>query len=517
MKNVLNEINRIKNLMSITEQFEDENNDQVSGTVIIGDYFAELVSDSIQTIPNLVDDQMTINTLFKSLSSSEVYNNVNNLILSIGTVDFFKGIQTISPLCDLINEVFPNAELFVFKGVISDFDIESEEDKNAIEETGNIFYDEFDVCGFEIIGNDYSIISDVNVDYQNPSVQDLIEYADELMVGDVGFIDGELTSKKVISKRSISDEETDFDSIYEFLNQFEKIYKSGMSYDRNKKSEYKYDIEQIQIALNFLTRSDLEITGVYDSKTEKAVSKFQSKIGLEKTGICDTETLEEMFYELKIKGFDEEDLSKFIGFGEDLIQGILDISSAGLSSEQRQNVEILINKMEEAGITNPYTQVGILSVIGKESGFVPVDEDGYCGTDDSRIITIFGNTRGNKCKGKKCDDAEFFECVYGKDSGAKLGNTDTGDGYKYIGRGFNGLTGRANYRAYGYEGNPEDLNNVENAAEVAIEFLTKGGAPDFSNKREATEYFVNKNAGGSTRFTETLEKALNWSNKFDVR
>jgi nitrogen regulatory protein PII-like uncharacterized protein len=57
-------------------------------------------------------------------------------------------------------------------------------------------------------------------------------------------------------------------------------------------------------------------------------------MGIDPTGICDTDTLEEMFYELKVKGFDDDDLSKFIK-GEDveeIIQGILDISGAGLNS-----------------------------------------------------------------------------------------------------------------------------------------------------------------------------------------
>ena len=63
MNKILNEIYRIKNLMSLEEQSEIMGTTQ--GTVIIGDEFAELVSDSIQTIPSLVDEDMTINKLKK--------------------------------------------------------------------------------------------------------------------------------------------------------------------------------------------------------------------------------------------------------------------------------------------------------------------------------------------------------------------------------------------------------------------------------------------------------------------
>jgi predicted chitinase len=514
MKNIINEISRIKSLMTLNEDEDIQN--KVSGTVIIGDYFAELVSGDIPTLPYLVDKNMTVNSLIKNLSSSETYEEVPNLIVSIGTVDYFKGLNSINLLCDLITEVFPNANLYVFKGVISDFDFENENEIKSVEDAGDIFYDEFEVCGFEIIG-DYPIISDVNVDGTNPAVLNLIEYVNEMETGqEKPKVD--TLGNKSISDRSVSDEETDFDTIYEFLKQFEKLYKSKMTYDENSKGEFKYDIEQIQITLNFLIGSDLEITGVYDIKTEDAVAKFQSKMGINQTGICDSDTLEEMFYELKVKGFDEEDLSKFIK-GEDveeIIQGILDLSSAGLSSEQRSNVVLLIKMMEDNGITNPYTQVGILSVIGKESGFVPKSEDTYCGSDEDRIIKVF-KSRGRKCKSLKCDDEKFFECVYGVDSGASLGNTQPGDGYKYRGRGFNQITGRSNYKKYGYESNPEELNNPEGAADAAIKFLTKGGSlPDFKSKKGATDHFVNVNAGGTADWDESFGNAYEWMDKFEI-
>ena len=380
MKNVLNEISRIKSLMSINEQFEDENNDQESGTVIIGDNFAELVSNDINTIKYLVDSDMTVNLLMKRLSSSEVYENVTNLILSIGTVDFFKGLNSINVLCDMIYEVFPNANFYVFKGVISDFDIQDEKEMEEIEESANIFYDEFEVCGFEIIG-DYPTVSDVPVNFVNPEIQNLVEFANEIEL--IGSESKTTLSKPTAAKKSINDDETDFDSIYEFLEQFEKIYKSKKSYDQTLGYEFEFDIKQIQIVLNFLTGSDLEINGKYDEETENVVADFQNEMGIAETGICDTETLEEMFYKLKVKGFDDEDLAKFIKGDtkkEKPIVGVIDKTRAGLSSEQSNNVMLLIKYMEESGIYNVYAQVGILSVIGKESGFIPKNEVCYDNT-----------------------------------------------------------------------------------------------------------------------------------------
>ena len=162
------------------------------------------------------------------------------------------------------------------------------------------------------------------------------------------------------------------------------------------------------------------------------------------------------------------------------------------------NIKMLMDKLKGRGITNPIVQAAILATIGKESGFIPQNEIGYCTTPDPRVIKIFSD-RGRKCKSLKCDNEKFFDCVYGKDSGATLGNTQPGDGYKYRGRGFNQITGRSNYRKYGYESNPDQLNDTEGAAEAAIDFLASEGSSlnnKFKTVDDAVVYFVTKNAGG---------------------
>jgi predicted chitinase len=176
----------------------------------------------------------------------------------------------------------------------------------------------------------------------------------------------------------------------------------------------------------------------------------------------------------------------------------ISLTQNAYKGEAANNINMLMNKMKERGITNPMVQSAILATIGKESGFIPQNEIGYCKTSDSRIVSIFSK-RGEKCKKDKCNDEEFFDCVYGKDSGIKLGNTQPGDGYKYRGRGFNGITGRANYRKYGFENNPEELNKPEGAAKAMLDFLAKEGSSlnnKFKSIDEAVEFFVTRNAGG---------------------
>jgi predicted chitinase len=201
--------------------------------------------------------------------------------------------------------------------------------------------------------------------------------------------------------------------------------------------------------------------------------------------------------------------------------------------------------MNQVGITNPYTQIGILSVIGKESGFEPKNEICYGGTSDDRIKDIFGSCRTNDTKIKRdwstkygptvtisslkdhCED--FFEAMYGEKAtsclGWNTGNDSPGDGYKYRGRGFNQITFKNTYRRIGgYIGedlvsDPDRLNDVTVAAKAAVAFFTGGktgsSLPDFTNTTDAINYFVDKNAGGSAG-GETRGKAFDASKDFKV-
>lgn len=58
--------------------------------------------------------------------------------------------------------------------------------------------------------------------------------------------------------------------------------------------------------------------------------------------------------------------------------------------------------------------------------------------------------------------------------GKALGNTQTGDGFLYRGRGYVQVTGRANYRKFGIEGDPNDALDPEVAARILIDGCLKG-------------------------------------------
>jgi predicted chitinase len=198
------------------------------------------------------------------------------------------------------------------------------------------------------------------------------------------------------------------------------------------------------------------------------------------------------------------------------------------SGQEARNIDLLVDAMNAFGITDPMAQIGILSVIGKESNYIPKSETSYSNTSPSRIRHLFGkrvsHLSDDEINQLKKDDKKFYNLIYANTVGNGKNGTDDGDGHRYRGRGFNQLTGIGNYRKYGgligkdLVSNPDEVNNPKTAADVAIMFFTKGkksGFPQFKSKKEAAEYFADINAGGGV--SSHRENAVKYSNKFDIR
>lgn len=148
---------------------------------------------------------------------------------------------------------------------------------------------------------------------------------------------------------------------------------------------------------------------------------------------------------------------------------------------QKERVAYLDKELQKF-FKNPYIRAGIIATVTKESGFLFLKEITYANTDNARIRRYFGS------RVAKFNDAQltalkknynaFFNEVYGGNFGVvQLGNTQAGDGSKFVGRGFNQITGRANYTRVGNAigvdlvNNPELLEKPEIAAKATANYF----------------------------------------------
>jgi predicted chitinase len=133
------------------------------------------------------------------------------------------------------------------------------------------------------------------------------------------------------------------------------------------------------------------------------------------------------------------------------------------------------------GLTSPYAIAALLGIAGGECRWKLVDE-GF-NYSASRLLQVFPSVfKGDQALAQKYagnPNNSLPELLYGYDTakGKGLGNTQPGDGGKYIGRGYIQLTGRGNYTKYGnlvgkdLLGNPALLSDPATAAEVSVKYL----------------------------------------------
>ena len=221
----------------------------------------------------------------------------------------------------------------------------------------------------------------------------------------------------------------------------------------------------------------------------------------------------------------------------DVVNGKIDFSKWNFTPEQTKNINLLIDEMNKNNIADINTQIGILSVISKESGFIPKTEISYKDTSNQDIRKIFGlrllRFSESELTILKKDDEKFFDAVYGKEATAILwrdtGNTKTGDGYTYRGRGFNQITFKNTYKKYGdivkedLVGNPDKLNDPVVAFRVALAFFKEWNqwkdisTLKFATKEEAAKMFARINAGNINRSGAYENKAVVASANFEVK
>ena len=172
-----------------------------------------------------------------------------------------------------------------------------------------------------------------------------------------------------------------------------------------------------------------------------------------------------------------------------------------LTTEQKNNIAIIVDEAKNAGITNPNSIAGMLAIVSKESSFIPKSEN--LNYSSARLQEVFNipASRANQIAGKP---EETANAMYG----GRYGNAEN-EGYKYRGRGFNQLTFKGNYKKYGniigqnLVSNPDKVNNVRTAAKVLIAY-NKSQMKDLANRGKLKEY----NSKDINDFKNTTDSTL---------
>ena len=143
-----------------------------------------------------------------------------------------------------------------------------------------------------------------------------------------------------------------------------------------------------------------------------------------------------------------------------------------LTTQQKNNINILIDRMNKKGITSKYAQAAVLAIVKKESNFIPQNEN--LNYSASRLVQIFPSRFPN------LTTASIFankpEAIANKVYGGRFGN-GLNEGFKYRGRGYNQITFKDTYKSIGNKigvdlvSNPDLLNTPIVAADAAIVYF----------------------------------------------
>lgn len=178
---------------------------------------------------------------------------------------------------------------------------------------------------------------------------------------------------------------------------------------------------------------------------------------------------------------------------------------------KKELMDPILKAFVTCGIDNIYLQKAILANIEKECGGIPsVENLNYSKTSNIRIRSIFGSRVASfseeELNNVKKTPESFAEVVYGAKTtvGRSMGNLEPGDGWKYRGRGYIQLTGKANYssngKANGFDliNNPDILvNDKLSSAVVSVNFVKRGLAKVSTfDSQEAANRAVTQVIGG---------------------
>lgn len=287
------------------------------------------------------------------------------------------------------------------------------------------------------------------------------------------------------------------------------------------------EVPLIKLRLNELGLFNGAFTKDFNQPLKQAVEMFQRSERIKIDGIVGPITFNRLFLKDLVQGTPIQAASQTKSI------------KSSYSTQKAANINLLLDEMTTQGVTEPNSQIGMLATIGKESDFLPVSEMSYRNTSNSRLRSIFGSRLSSYSDTEltklKNNDSAFFDAIYGPAASSILGwntgNTESGDGYKYRGRGFNQITFKNNYKKYGdligvdLVESPDLLNDPKVAAKAAVTFLVNGlksmnlDPNSFADSATATHAYVQANAGTfkDMRNSQEYAKAIDIADNFTIQ
>jgi predicted chitinase len=195
---------------------------------------------------------------------------------------------------------------------------------------------------------------------------------------------------------------------------------------------------------------------------------------------------------------------------------VVSLKYSELNTTQKTNFNVLVNVLKQYDFS-PIEIKAILAVCSKESGYTTKKEVSYKNTSSDRIKSIFKSAFKNKTLAEidviKKDDKQFWDYVYGYlgPFGKQYGHTKAGDGEKYLGRGFNGITFKTVYQK------TQDIYNTLGAKGGKIDIVSNPYLLETNTSTSAhmtAAYFINAK---NTYFPKKVFTDLNTAILFFIR
>ena len=177
-------------------------------------------------------------------------------------------------------------------------------------------------------------------------------------------------------------------------------------------------------------------------------------------------------------------------------------SRPSYSQEQKKNINLLLTQLTSKGITNDFAKAAVLSIISKESGFIPKSENLNYSPERMREVWHSISVADSKKYGNNPE-------AFGNWKYANQNGNGSNDGYKYRGRGFNQITFKNLYKKYGdaigvnLVADPNKLNDPKHAGLAAIAYFNTA----LKGLKNATAAYYNNPSKNINAF-QTLEDAV---------